>query len=74
MSAKSRMADDEAVVHDFLRELHGTQAVSDPTYARALAGYYTTLVMILNVARTPLPGGKRAALRPLRAGRRCARG
>jgi 4-carboxymuconolactone decarboxylase len=83
----ARMADDEAVVHDFLRELHETQAVSDPTYARALAalgergvvdlttlaGYYTTLAMILNVARTPLPRGKRAAHRPWRATRRRAR-
>jgi len=80
----ARMADDEAVVYDFLRELHETQAVSDPAYARALAafgetgvvdlttlaGYYATLAMILNVARTPLPPGKRAALRPLRASRR----
>ena len=76
----ARMPDDEAIVHDFLRELHGTQAVTDSTYARALAafgergvvdltalaGYYTTLAMILNVARTPLPRGKRAALGPLR--------
>jgi 4-carboxymuconolactone decarboxylase len=77
----ARMPNDEAIVYDFLDELHDTQAVSDPTYARALAafgeqgvvdliavaGYYTTLAMILNVARTPLPPGKRASLRPLRA-------
>jgi 4-carboxymuconolactone decarboxylase len=76
----ARMADDEAVVHDFLRELHETQRVSDPTYARAaaalgeagvvdltaLAGYYTTLAMILNVARTPLPAGRRPKLRTVR--------
>jgi len=82
-----RMPDDEAAVHDFVRELHATQAVSDATYARALgafgergvvdlvavAGYYTTLAMILNVARTPLPPGKRAALRSPRARRRRSR-
>jgi 4-carboxymuconolactone decarboxylase len=75
----AQMAADEAIVYDFLRELNETQAVSDPTYARALAafgeagvvdltalaGYYTTLAMILNVARTPLPPGKRPSLRPL---------
>jgi 4-carboxymuconolactone decarboxylase len=83
----ARMADDEAVVYDFLRELHETQAVSDPAYARALAafgetgvvdlttlaGYYATLAMILNVARTPLPPGKLPALPPLRTPRRRAR-
>jgi 4-carboxymuconolactone decarboxylase len=72
-----RMADDEAAVHDFVRELHATQSVSDAVYARAVAalgergvvdlaavaGYYTTLAMILNVARTPLPPGKKAQLR-----------
>ena len=74
----ARMAADEAIVHDYLRELHETQAVSDSTYARAvaafgergvvdltaLAGYYTTLAMILNVARTPLPPGKPPVLPP----------
>ena len=76
-----RMADDEAVVYDFLSELHATQAVRDATYARAVAslgepgvvdltavaGYYTTLAMILNVARTPVPPGERSALADLPA-------
>jgi len=80
----ARMADDEAVVYDFLRELHETQVVSDAAYARALAafgetgvvdltalaGYYATLAMILNVARTPLPPGKRPSLRALPRRRR----
>jgi 4-carboxymuconolactone decarboxylase len=62
---------DHAAVHDFLAELFEHRAVSDPTYARALerfgergvidltglAGYYATLAMVLNVARTPLPDG-----------------
>jgi 4-carboxymuconolactone decarboxylase len=61
-----RMPADEATVYDYLGELHAKQAVSDATYARAVAafgeagivdltavaGYYTTLAMILNVART----------------------
>ncbi len=72
----ARMAADEAIVYDFVRQLHATQAVSDATYARALAafgergivdltavaGYYTTLAMILNVARTPVPAGMPSAL------------
>jgi 4-carboxymuconolactone decarboxylase len=58
-------------VWDLLDELHRTRQVSDETYARALAqlgdagvievvgtaGYYTTLAMVMNVARTPVPGG-----------------
>jgi 4-carboxymuconolactone decarboxylase len=59
-----------AVVHTFCDELHRTQGVSDATYAAAraalgeagvvelagLCGYYATLAMVLNVARTPAPG------------------
>jgi 4-carboxymuconolactone decarboxylase len=70
---------DEALVHDFFVELHGRRSVSDPTYAAALAavgeqgvvdlvaliGYYTTLAMLMNVARTPLPDGKTAVLSAL---------
>jgi 4-carboxymuconolactone decarboxylase len=65
------MADDQAVVHDFLQELQANRGVSDTTYGRAvelfgergvvdlcgLCGYYTTLAMVMNVARTPLPEG-----------------
>jgi 4-carboxymuconolactone decarboxylase len=60
-----------AAVWDLLDELHRTTQVGDATYARALAelgdagvvelvgtaGYYTTLAMVMNVARTPVPGG-----------------
>lgn len=63
------MADDEAVVHDFITELQRAKSVSDATYAAAVAtvgeagvidligtvGYYALLAMIMNVARTPLP-------------------
>ncbi len=63
--------DAAAAVWDLLDELHRTRQVGDDTYARALAelgdagvvevvgaaGYYTTLAMVMNVARTPVPGG-----------------
>jgi 4-carboxymuconolactone decarboxylase len=72
------MAADEEIVYDFCTELRQNQSVSDATYARAvskfgeqgvidltgLVGYYTTLAMIMNVARSPLPNGKRAPLVP----------
>jgi 4-carboxymuconolactone decarboxylase len=60
-----------AATWDLLDELHRTRGVSDGTYARAVAqlgepgvvdvvgtaGYYTTLAMVMNTARTPAPGG-----------------
>ena len=60
-----------AVVWDLLDELHRTRGVADATFDRAMAelgdaglvelvvtaGYYTTLAMVMNVARTPVPGG-----------------
>ena len=70
------MSDDEARVHDFVVELLRNQNVSDDTYARALerfgeqgivdllgiAGHYTFLSMVLNTARTALPGNTSPAL------------
>lgn len=70
------MAADEEIVYDFCTELRQNHSVSDATYARAagkfgeqgvvdmtgLVGYYTTLAMIMNVARSPLPNGKKAPL------------
>ena len=54
-------------MYNFVAELLQNKSVSDPTYARMLAkfgeqgvvdttglvGYYSTLAMILNVARSP---------------------
>jgi 4-carboxymuconolactone decarboxylase len=74
----AEMAADEEVVYDFCTELRQNQSISDTTYARAvtrfgeqgvidmtgLIGYYTTLAMIMNVARSPLPEGKKAPLAP----------
>ena len=62
-----------AATWDLLDELHRTRGVSDETYARAVAqlgeagvvdvvgaaGYYTTLAMVMNTARTPAPAGAR---------------
>ena len=59
------------IVYDLLDELHETRQVSDATYAAAVealdevrvievvgtAGYYTTLAMTMNAARTPAPEG-----------------
>jgi 4-carboxymuconolactone decarboxylase len=70
---------EEAALHDLLVEILRTQSVSDPTWARAiatfeergvidllgLAGYYSTLGMVMNAARTPLPPGVPAPLQPL---------
>ena len=65
-----------AVVFDFVAELQRTRGVCDATYARVVAafgergvidlvgiyGYYATLAMVMNVARTPLPAGESPAL------------
>ena len=75
----ARLQTDEAVVYDFFIELESTRSVGDVTYARAsaalgeqgivdlvgVAGYYSTLAMLMNVARTPLPRGRRPRLRAL---------
>jgi 4-carboxymuconolactone decarboxylase len=74
-----RMADDEAVLYELLTELQRNHAVSDATYARALArfgepgiveaaslaGYYSMLAMVMNIARTSLPAGTKPPLLPL---------
>jgi 4-carboxymuconolactone decarboxylase len=70
---------DEAVVYDFCMELSTDHAVSDATFARALAalseqqvvdliavsGTYVTVAMMLNAAQEPAPGGQ-TPLAPLR--------
>ncbi|WP_076858234.1 carboxymuconolactone decarboxylase family protein [Bradyrhizobium mercantei] len=68
----TKMADDEAVVYDFVTELTTTKKVSDETYARAkkifndqqivdltaLAGNYVMVAMILAMAEETVPPGK----------------
>jgi len=75
------MAQDEEILHDLLTEALHNRGVCDATYSRALAqfgeqgivellaiaGYYSMLAMILNVARTPLPAGKEPQLPPFPA-------
>jgi 4-carboxymuconolactone decarboxylase len=73
------MAADEVLAHDFAEELLRNRGVSDATYAAAVErcgergvidmlgvlGYFTTVSMVLNVARTPAPQGEVAPLQPL---------
>ena len=68
----SGMAEDEAVVYDFVTELTTTQKVSDETFARArkllndqqivdlttVAGNYVMVAMILAMAEATVPPGK----------------
>jgi 4-carboxymuconolactone decarboxylase len=73
----AELAEDEEIVYDFCDELFRTHGVSDVTYGRAVAkfgeqgvidmlgvaGYYSMLAMIMNVARTPLPEGSTPPLK-----------
>jgi len=73
------LAPDEEVAYSFVEELLQNKSVSDPTYASmtakfgeqgvidttGLVGYYSTLAMILNVARAPgQPGSTAPKLAP----------
>jgi 4-carboxymuconolactone decarboxylase len=73
-----RMADDEAILHDFCMEVLNNGSVSDATYEKALAkfgeagiveaaglqGYYSYLAMVMNVARSPSPANATQKLSP----------
>lgn len=73
-----RMADDEAILHDFCMEVLNNGSVSDATYEKALAkfgeagiveaaglqGYYSYLAMVMNVARSPSPANATQKLTP----------
>src|ERR1700716_2218087 len=68
----SKMAEDEAVIYDFVTELTATQKVSDETFARAkkvfgdqqivdltaVAGNYVMVAMMLAMAEESVPPGK----------------
>jgi 4-carboxymuconolactone decarboxylase len=74
------MQDDEAAIHDFSHQLHNQHGVSDAVYKAvvdrfgeqgvmdliAVNGYYVLVSMVLNVDRTPLPGGAKPPLQPLK--------
>lgn len=76
----SGMDADETAVYNFSHELHNTHQVSDATYKAvvdkfgeqgavdliAVNGYYVLVSMVLNVDRTPLPGGVKPPLQPLK--------
>ncbi len=68
----SKMAEDEALVYDFVTELTTTQKISDDTYARAkkvfndqqivdltaVAGNYVMVAMLLAMSEETVPAGK----------------
>jgi len=70
------MQEDEAIIYDFSHELHTNHAVSDAVFKAAVDkfgeqgvvdliavnGIYVLTAMILNVDRTPIPGGGKPAL------------
>lgn len=67
----STMSPAEAIVHDFITELLNTKGVAQPTYEAVvgefgeqglidlvgIVGYFTSMCMVLNVARTPPESG-----------------
>lgn len=71
---------DETIIYNFSHELHTTHVVSDAAYKAvvdrfgeqgavdliAVNGYYVLVSMILNVDRSPLPGGAKPPLPPLK--------
>jgi 4-carboxymuconolactone decarboxylase len=74
----SNMAEDEALVYDFVTELTTAKAVSDETFARAkklfsdqqivdltaVAGNYVMVAMLLAMAEQTVPPGKEAPFKP----------
>ena len=74
----SKMAEDEAVVYDFVTELTTTHKVSDATFARArrifndqqivdltaVSGNYVMVAMILAMAEQTVPPGKEEPFKP----------
>ena len=74
------MQEDEAAIYNFSQELHTTHAVSDATFKAvvdkfgeqgvmdliAVNGYYVLVSMVLNVDRTPIPGGAKPPLPQLK--------
>ena len=74
-----RMAADEEAVYTLWDEVQRTQGATDATYASAvnsvgeqgvidllgITGYYTTLAMVMNTTKTPLPAGVTPPLAPL---------
>jgi 4-carboxymuconolactone decarboxylase len=71
-----RMDEELTILYELCGELQHHHSVSDATYVRALAkfgepgiveatsmvGYYAMLAMVMNTARTPVPGGAKPPL------------
>jgi 4-carboxymuconolactone decarboxylase len=74
------MKEDEEMVYNFCQELHTQKKVSDASYKAvvdkfgeqgvmdliAVNGYYVLVSMVLNVDRTPIPGGGPLPLKDLK--------
>ena len=74
------MKEDEEIVYNFCHELHTQKKVSDASYKAvvdkfgeqgvmdliAVNGYYVLVSMVLNVDRTPIPGGGALPLKDLK--------
>ena len=74
------MSEEEAAVHDFVRELLAKHSVSDEVYARMLqrfgeqgvvdltgtVGYFVSVCYVMNVAGTPPPTADAMPLAPIR--------
>ena len=74
------MQEDETVIYNFSHELHNQHGVGDAAFKAvvdrfgergvvdliAVNGYYSLVSMILNVDRTPVPGGGKPPLPPLK--------
>jgi 4-carboxymuconolactone decarboxylase len=72
------MSADEEMLYNFCMELHTNKSISDASYDRVLKrfgeqgvmdtlginGYYTMIAMVMNGARTAVPGNKPGALQP----------
>ena len=79
------MKPDEEAIYNFSSEMHSAKQVSDATYKAvldrfgeqgvmdliAVNGYYSLVSMVLNVDRTPIPGGGKPPLPmlPVQAGK-----
>ena len=74
------MQDDETAIYNFAHELHTAHQVSDASFKAvverfgeqgvmdliAVTGYYVMVSMVLNVDRTPMPGGAKPPLQTLK--------
>ena len=75
----SEMTDEQDTVYHFVKEVLASGEPADATYDRAarhfgragvldligLTGYYSTIAMVLNTSRVPLPDGATPPLAPL---------